>query len=70
MIGEPRVVHDADPNYRMVIRPDGERVVGFKSEADAWRYIDRGHHVQSLNKAIKTYVEGVEIPTPTPKRPR
>jgi hypothetical protein len=54
MSDEPRVVRDADPNYWMVIRPDGERVGGFKSEADAWRHIDRGRHLQPLNKPIKT----------------
>ena len=70
MSDEPRVVRDADPNYWTVIRPDGERVGGFKSEADAWRHIDRGRHLQPLNKPSRPYVEGVEIPTPPPKLPR
>jgi hypothetical protein len=67
MSGEPRVVLDADSNYWMVIRPDGERVGRFRSEAEASRYIDRGDHLQPIKKDIKIYVEGVEIPTPPPK---
>ena len=67
MSDEPLVVRDADPNYWMVIRPDGERVGGFKSDADAWRHIDRGRQLQPLNKPIKTCVEGVEISTLPPK---
>ena len=55
-MSEPRVYATADPNYWMVIRPDGERVGGFKSEADAWRYIDRGNHLQPIKNDINTFV--------------
>jgi hypothetical protein len=65
---EPRVVRDADQIHWLIVRHDGERIGGFKSEAEAWRYVERGHDLRPIKKDIKTYVEGVEIPTPPPPK--
>jgi hypothetical protein len=55
MSGDPKVMLDSDQTHWLVVRPDGERVGGFKSEGAAWAYIDRGHHLQPIKKDIKTY---------------
>jgi hypothetical protein len=61
MSDEPKVMRDTGQIHWLVIRPDKERVCGFRSEAAAWRYIDRGDHLRPINKDIKTYVEGDEL---------
>lgn len=49
-LNEPKVVRDGDQIHWLVIRSDDERVGGFKSQADAWRYIDRGDHLPADQK--------------------
>jgi hypothetical protein len=66
---EFRIFPDPDQIHYWVERKDRERV-GFASEAAAQNYIDRGGHLQPIKKDIKTYVEGVEIPTPSPQKPK
>ena len=59
---EARVVRDAHPPYHwIVIRPDGDRAGGFRSEDAAWQYVIRGDHLRPKKKDIKTYAEGDEL---------